>query len=295
LAGWYGAAAVLATAGGEGPSSGVAAASAVTAFILAGVAAAAHRTEDDRARSTMVAAVGAVVVAQAAFRVGVAAGPEQATHLGLVLVGLGAFVAGRIFLPIAGLAAVCWLMVLPRFGGVGSAAHFSGFLVGSLALGGVLLLTRRYRDEVLEEARKVEDGLTEDLRVSLRWYKQLFQESPALMCVHDGNGRIEEVNPAGLRALGYPRQEVVGRNIMDFLVPVTPDGPRQYLRDIQRQGRTEGLLRARRADGSLRVWEYRSTILGNGPGDVVLATATDVTELAEAEDWVHPEADHRHE
>ena len=98
------------------------------------------------------------------------------------------------------------------------------------------------------------------------------------------------MNPAGLEALGYARQDVVGRKITDFMVPVTEDGPEAYLRDIQRVGSTEGVLRARRADGSLRIWEYRSTILRTGSEDQVLATATDVTELAEARDWVPSES-----
>lgn len=293
LAVWYAASAVFLTRAPGQAALQIAAASAVAAFALAGLAAAAHRTEGERARSAMATVVGGVVLAHALVQVGMGPGPGAVAHLGLVMVGLGAFGGGRLFAATLGVVTVGWLILVPRSGAAGSTPHDSGFLFGSAVLGGVLLLTRRYRDEVLEEARRVEDGLSEDLRVSLGWYKRLFHESPALMCVHDGNGRIEEVNPAGLRALGHPRQEVVGRNIMDFMVPVTQDGPQEYLRDIQREGWTEGLLRARRADGSLRIWEYRSTVLGNGPGDVVLATATDVTELAEAQDWVHRETEAR--
>jgi PAS domain S-box-containing protein len=261
-------------------------ASALSSFLLAGTAAVAHRSLEGEIRSALAAGVGALVVANAVFRMGVEPGPEQVTHLGLVLVGLGAFLEGGVFLPLAGLAGVAWLLTVPRYGGLDTTAHFGGYLLGSMVLGCILLVARGYRGGSREGTGEAEDGLSEDLRVSLGWYKKLFLESPALMCVHDGNGRIEEVNPAGLEALNYARQDVVGRNIMEFMVPVTEDGPEQYLRDIQRLGWTEGLLRARRADGRLRVWEYRSTILENGPERLVLATATDVTDLAETPDWV---------
>ena len=277
-----------------GPSVGVlVAVSALSSLILAAIAVAAHRVTDGEVRRGMVGGVGGVILANAIFRLAAGPGPEQATHLGLALVLLGGFLRSTVYLPLLGVAGFSWLVVLARYGVRGLGAHYTVFLIACAGVGVLLLLRRQYRDHELEHARTVEDGLNQDLRVTLGWYKQLFTESPALMCVHDTDGRIEEVNPAGLRALGYDRQDVVGRNIMEFMLPVTEDGPKRYLEDIQRHGWTEGLLRARRSDGSLRIWEYRSTILRTGAEVQVLATAADITELAEARDWVPGEPDPR--
>lgn len=294
LAAWYAGAAVLNTGRLAEDGSGVAVASAISSFLLAGTAFVAHRADEAGLRRALAVGIGALLLANAVFRMSSGPGPEHVTHLGLVVVGLGAFLPAGAFLPMAGVATAAWLLAIPQYGPEDGTLHFSGYLLASAALGGVLLVVGRHREESVDDARTEEAALGEDLRVSLGWYKKLFVESPALMCVHDANGRIEEVNPAGLDALGYARQEVVGRNIMDFMVPMTEDGPEQYLRDIQRVGLTEGLLRARRADGVVRVWEYRSTILEAGPERLILATAADVTELAESSLRVPEAGDARH-
>ena len=291
LAAVYASRALLQALGPVAAPGSFVAVAALSSFLLAAAGAVAHSTTDNDARRRVAARMGVLIVANGVFRLVVGSGPEQATEAGLALVAVGAFLRAPIYLPAVGCVTLSWLAVLPRYTSGESGAHYSGYLLASALLGGILLVTRRYRDRELDHARRLEDGLSQDLQISLGWYKKLFQESPALMCVHDTDGRIEEVNPAGLKALGYERQEVVGGSIMDFMVPVTEDGPENYLRGIQRDGWTEGLLRARHADGSLRIWEYRSTILETGSEVQVLATATDITELAEARDWVAGEQD----
>ncbi|MEJ2542072.1 MAG: PAS domain S-box protein [Gemmatimonadota bacterium] len=286
LGGFYAVSAVAHAGGPLSRAPAVVVASAVSAFLLAGVALTAARARDDRVRTGLAWGVGGIVMANAVFRVLLVGTPEQTTHLGLALVALGAFFPIRVYTIATVAGWLAWLLTVASSGASGTWGHYGEFLVTATGLGFVFLFVRHYRDGEMERARRIEEGLSRDVEVSLGWYKKLFHESPALMCLHDEVGRVEEVNPAGLKALGYSRQEVVGRNIMDFMVPVTLEGPESYLREVQEKGGAEGLLRVRRADGSLRIWEYRSTNLDTGGESQILATAADVTELARARDWV---------
>jgi PAS domain S-box-containing protein len=50
-----------------------------------------------------------------------------------------------------------------------------------------------------------------------RRYRDLYQYTPAMLHTIDGEGRITEVSDYWLEKLGYSREEVVGRSVLDFL------------------------------------------------------------------------------
>jgi PAS domain S-box-containing protein len=50
-------------------------------------------------------------------------------------------------------------------------------------------------------------------------FHELFEESPEGVFISDVDGRFTDVNPAGCRMLGYSREELLGRGIVDFLAP----------------------------------------------------------------------------
>ena len=56
----------------------------------------------------------------------------------------------------------------------------------------------------------------ETLRLGRR-FQNLFRATPSMLHVTDAHGRILEVSDRWLRKLDYRRDEVVGRNILDFL------------------------------------------------------------------------------
>jgi PAS domain S-box-containing protein len=253
---------------------------------MAALAVAAGRAHGELQRLTLATGVAGLVLANALVRLGLQPSPEQTTHLVLALVGVGVFVHVRAYLLLSAIAWAGWVLAIPAGAPSTGWGQQTWFLLTATALGAVLMLARLYQDHESERAGMVEEGLSQDLAVSLGWYRTLFHESPALMCIHDAAGRIEEVNPAGLQALGYDRAHVVGSNILEFMIPVSPDGPSEYLEEVVNQGRAEGFLRARRSDGEVRIWEYRSTRLQSGADVQVLATAADVTDLDQARDAV---------
>jgi len=286
LAGGYAVSAVAHAGGAASRGPAVVAASAASAFSVAALAVAATRSHRDSVRVGLARAVGMVALVHALLRFAIDPVPGQTGHLLLTLVGLAAFLTARTYLVFAAIGWLGWMRTIPSGtppDGWGQQAYL---LLTATGLGVVLMLGRLYRELERERAGVVEEGLNRDLAVSLSWYKALFDQSPALMCIHDQVGRIEDVNPAGLESLGYSRQAVVGQSILDFMVPVAAGGPAGYLEEVVREGRADGFLRARAADGHVRIWEYRSTLLRAGSDVQILATATDVTELTRAQDAV---------
>jgi len=60
--------------------------------------------------------------------------------------------------------------------------------------------------------------MEETLRESEKKYRFLFEKSTVLNCVMDMNGIITEINSAFLEIFGYSKNEIVGRNVIDFVV-----------------------------------------------------------------------------
>ena len=83
----------------------------------------------------------------------------------------------------------------------------------------------------------------EERQKSEKRYRDLFNYSQALICTHDLSGKIISVNPAILHALGYTEEEMVGKNISDFV----PEETRilfdsNYLAEIIKNGRAQGVF-----------------------------------------------------
>ncbi|MDD2806388.1 MAG: PAS domain S-box protein [Elusimicrobiales bacterium] len=84
--------------------------------------------------------------------------------------------------------------------------------------------------EDITERKKAEDALRE----SESRYSAIANNAPETVLIHQG-GRILFVNEIGTRISGYPREEILGRNITEFL---TEESRRKVLEAMAR--RTEG-------------------------------------------------------
>jgi len=84
--------------------------------------------------------------------------------------------------------------------------------------------------------------------------------------------------------LGYDSQEeLVGRNMAEFLAPDFHPLFPSYLEDIQ-QGKSSGLMRVVTRRGEERMWEFRNSVRTEGvERPIVRAMAHDVTEQKRAE------------
>ena len=73
-------------------------------------------------------------------------------------------------------------------------------------------------------------------------YRLLIENSQGLICPHDLAGTILSINPAALRALDYRAEEVVGRNLKDFLLREFQDQFARYLERVAQTGQDLGLM-----------------------------------------------------
>ncbi len=55
------------------------------------------------------------------------------------------------------------------------------------------------------------------LKLSEKYYRYLFENASDAMWVHDGEGRIIGINKACEKLVGYSRDELIGKNIREFL------------------------------------------------------------------------------
>ena len=143
----------------------------------------------------------------------------------------------------------------------------------------------RQRLAALEAAQVVHAQTTEALRASERRYRHLIEHSLGLLCIHDLDGVLLEVNPAAAQALGYFPNDGVGKNLREFIAPALQPQFDAYLERIRQHITDQGLLRVVTRTGEERVWLYRN-IRREEPGHIpyVLGHALDITERVRAEE-----------
>jgi len=122
------------------------------------------------------------------------------------------------------------------------------------------------------------------LRESEDRYRDLVEHSQDLICIHDLDGRILNVNWGAANRLGYEPEALLTKTIRDILAPDTRHEFDAYLERIRTEGKAEGLMKVRTRTGEPLVWEYRNTLRTEGVGrPVVRGLAHDVTERIETE------------
>ena len=122
------------------------------------------------------------------------------------------------------------------------------------------------------------------MRDSEKRYRDLVENSLGLIGAHDMEGRFLMVNPATARALGYEPSELIGRSMIEILVPSVRPFFGDYLERIRQSGTDSGLLKMLTKEGEERVWEYRNLRCDEqGKPSYVLGHAHDITDRKHAE------------
>jgi len=137
----------------------------------------------------------------------------------------------------------------------------------------------------ISERKKVDNAL----RDSEKKYKLLFEKSTILNCITDMNGIITEINRKFLEILGYSKKEVIGRNIMDFVVAEQKEKAAEILaKDFKGEKSPETDIDMLAKDGSNRtILCSRGPALlyeSDAPADFLLITVIDITDRKHAED-----------
>lgn len=123
------------------------------------------------------------------------------------------------------------------------------------------------------------------LNDSEKRYRHLFELSPGFINVHRLDGTLTAINEAAAGALGYQAEEIVGKNLADFLIPEARPFFGEYLQRMSRTPFEEGIFYVQTKDGRRRVWQYRNRLYeetGNAP--YIIGCAQDITELKKVQE-----------
>src|SRR5580700_3697771 len=128
------------------------------------------------------------------------------------------------------------------------------------------------------------DSLRRALQENEDWYQDLVEHSLDLLCIHDLEGRLLSVNPAPARVLGYSVEELLRIPMRELLTPEHRPHFDAYLREIERDGESRGVMAVLTRSGEQRIWEYHNTLRTEGVElPIVLGIAHDVTEQRRTE------------
>ena len=145
---------------------------------------------------------------------------------------------------------------------------------------------REVRDKTTITGRKQVEAA---LRESEDRYRDLFEHSQDLICIHDLQGLILSANPAIARLVGSSASDsIVKMNLRDLLAPEVRDQFDAYIAAIRRDGSASGLARIQTVSGEQRILEYHNTLRTEGVADpVVRGIAHDITERRRAEELLY--------
>jgi PAS domain S-box-containing protein len=129
----------------------------------------------------------------------------------------GGMAARRLMLGVLAFMPIALLVIVGRHLGWYDNAAIAPVLV-FLALigGGVLIVITAAQLNAYDLRQRTAERL---LRESEQHLQQLFGMAPDGIFIANMEGRYTSVNDAGCRLLGMPREEIVGRTIMDFVPP----------------------------------------------------------------------------
>lgn len=109
----------------------------------------------------------------------------------------------------------------------------------------------------------VERGVERELQRTRSRMQTFLSKSDLLCVVTNTDGEIEEWNAGAERALGYPREQVVGSAVWDLVHPKARESARKEFQDQIVRGRDVGrwMLSHRAASGEIVMIEWNHTII----------------------------------
>lgn len=135
-------------------------------------------------------------------------------------------------------------------------------------------------DTDITEQRHAESAMRE----SEDRYRDLVEHSHDLICTHDLQGRLLSVNEQPAKILGYSREELIKKQMKDFLLPEGHGSFDEYLANIPKTKEAKGSMVVVTKNGERRIWEYHNSLRTDGvTTPVVRGIAHDVTERWVAE------------
>ena len=140
-------------------------------------------------------------------------------------------------------------------------------------------MTKHHRPKPPQSSRQVRTGskALEDLRVSEERFKQFFETQPAYCYMISPSGNILDVNSAACKALGYSREELVGRPVSAIYAPESLS----KMGDLFEKWKRRGLLQGEELVVVTKQGQKRTVLLSarsvrDGKGNLLHSTSVQV-------------------
>ncbi len=114
--------------------------------------------------------------------------------------------------------------------------------------------------QVEQERNKIE----KELKESEDRYRDLFENSNDLVCLHDLDGKLLMVNAASAEITGYSQDELLNMNLHDLILPEYKPLFDGYLSEIEKKGRAEGIMSILTKTGENRFWVFNNSLRTKG-------------------------------
>ncbi len=154
----------------------------------------------------------------------------------------------------------------------------------------VVLTPARYfgQDVVIAVARNISDRVEAEaaLRRSEEHFRRLIENASDLISILDENGVVRYESPAVTRMLGYEPGEILGKSVLEFLLPEEVAFTLERLQYVvQHPGETiSAEFHFRHKDGTYRSLEATGrTLRPDDPSAGIIVNSRDVTERVESE------------
>lgn len=115
-------------------------------------------------------------------------------------------------------------------------------------------------------------------------FKNIFDNSQGLICIHDFEGKIIKINVAAAESLGYELDQVIGKNLREFLNEYDYPMIERYMSEIKNAGRHKGILRLKSKSGTNKYWAYDNSVAEfGGTKDMIVTNSVDITDKVRME------------
>lgn len=111
----------------------------------------------------------------------------------------------------------------------------------------------------------------------------VFNNAQTLICLHDTDGVILDINKAAIDQIGYSKEEMIGKNMRAVLLDQYKCKFDEYLLELKKNKTAQGTFLVVNKAGKKMAWLYQNTLCDNNDSKpYVIATSIDITESLKA-------------
>ncbi len=115
----------------------------------------------------------------------------------------------------------------------------------------------------------------------------VLNNAQTVICLHDFEGIILDVNPATEKLSGFNKAELIGTNLKALISPEFQQFFNSYLSEIASKKSANGCFQIIKKDGTKRAWLYQNVLYNNKHGEpYIIASAIDITESVKAQNKI---------